>query len=184
MPRIPDVHLQSVVFIYPSEQDAQDGRQLGGSGFVVNYPTGVGAWRTRYVVTNAHVVEAGGQWMRLNHRHGTHTVHIPPDQWETAPPDDFAIALLSLPPRVTPMELALDKLAVTLQQARRPPLTPENVAPDLLVSSALGGTRTPNLLIRSQMLYPLSYERWCLASLRHSGRVVCQSPAGSWGSAS
>jgi hypothetical protein len=33
---------------------------------------------------------------------------------------------------------------------------------------ALGGTRTPNLLIRSQMLYPLSYERGCLASLRHS----------------
>ena len=28
--------------------------------------------------------------------------------------------------------------------------------------SALGGSRTPNLLIRSQMLYPLSYERsWC-----------------------
>jgi hypothetical protein len=27
--------------------------------------------------------------------------------------------------------------------------------------SALGGTRTPNLLIRSQMLYPLSYERVC-----------------------
>jgi hypothetical protein len=26
-------------------------------------------------------------------------------------------------------------------------------------ASALGGTRTPNLLIRSQMLYPLSYER-------------------------
>jgi hypothetical protein len=28
-----------------------------------------------------------------------------------------------------------------------------------LTCSALGGTRTPNLLIRSQMLYPLSYER-------------------------
>ena len=27
-------------------------------------------------------------------------------------------------------------------------------------SGALGGTRTPNPLIRSQMLYPLSYERW------------------------
>jgi hypothetical protein len=25
--------------------------------------------------------------------------------------------------------------------------------------SALGGIRTPNLLIRSQMLYPLGYER-------------------------
>ena len=28
-----------------------------------------------------------------------------------------------------------------------------------LTLDALGGTRTPNLLIRSQMLYPLSYER-------------------------
>jgi hypothetical protein len=32
---------------------------------------------------------------------------------------------------------------------------------------ALGGTRTPSLLIRSQMLYPLSYERLCRNSLRH-----------------
>jgi hypothetical protein len=39
---------------------------------------------------------------------------------------------------------------------------------------ALGGTRTPNLLIRSQMLYPLSYERWCLASLRHSEGALRQ----------
>jgi hypothetical protein len=30
---------------------------------------------------------------------------------------------------------------------------------DLHQLSALGGSRTPNLLIRSQMLYPLSYER-------------------------
>ena len=39
---------------------------------------------------------------------------------------------------------------------------------------ALGGTRTPNLLIRSQMLYPLSYERGCLASLRHFKHALCQ----------
>ena len=31
--------------------------------------------------------------------------------------------------------------------------------------SALEGTRTPNLLIRSQMLYPLSYERLRWSSL-------------------
>jgi hypothetical protein len=30
---------------------------------------------------------------------------------------------------------------------------------------ALGGIRTPNLLIRSQMLYPLSYERRASQSL-------------------
>ena len=29
----------------------------------------------------------------------------------------------------------------------------------LVRGCALGGIRTPNLLIRSQMLYPLSYER-------------------------
>src|ERR1700722_943117 len=34
------------------------------------------------------------------------------------------------------------------QQARRPPLTPENVALTCGLSSALGGTRTPNLLNR------------------------------------
>ena len=32
-------------------------------------------------------------------------------------------------------------------------------ASDLHLCCALGGIRTPNLLIRSQMLYPLSYER-------------------------
>ncbi len=32
----------------------------------------------------------------------------------------------------------------------------------LLVQSAPGETRTPNLLIRSQMLYPLSYGRMVL----------------------
>ena len=31
----------------------------------------------------------------------------------------------------------------------------------LYLPSAFGGIRTPNLLIRSQMLYPLSYERVC-----------------------
>ncbi len=55
--------------------------------------------------------------MRLNHPHGTYIVHIPPDQWETAPPDDFAIAVLSLPPQVAPFELSLDTLALTHEEA-------------------------------------------------------------------
>ena len=40
------------------------------------------------------------------------------------------------------------------------PLPPPGGAREL---GALGGTRTPNLLIRSQMLYPLGYERWVRA---------------------
>jgi len=39
---------------------------------------------------------------------------------------------------------------------------------------ALGGTRTPSLLIRSQMLYPLSYERRCPDSLRYDGHALYQ----------
>ena len=40
-------------------------------------------------------------------------------------------------------------------------ITPARLADSV---SALGGSRTPNLLIRSQMLYPLSYERSCCGS--------------------
>ena len=40
-----------------------------------------------------------------------------------------------------------------------------------LLPGALGGTRTPNLLIRSQMLYPLSYER-SHCSILHSRRSL------------
>src|SRR6478609_1464841 len=50
--------------------------------------------------------------------------------------------------------------------------------PGLLVVSALGGSRTPNLLIRSQVLYPLSYERWRASSV---GDAACVEPG--WGTA-
>jgi hypothetical protein len=42
---------------------------------------------------------------------------------------------------------------------------------------ALGGTRTPNLLIRSQMLYPLSYERSHCSILHTDRRGAYQRPA-------
>jgi hypothetical protein len=40
------------------------------------------------------------------------------------------------------------------------------------LGGALGGTRTPSLLIRSQMLYPLSYER-SHCSILHSEPPRC-----------
>jgi hypothetical protein len=42
----------------------------------------------------------------------------------------------------------------------RPSTGPFWLVKGLLVGGAPEGTRTPNLLIRSQMLYPLSYGRW------------------------
>ncbi len=47
--------------------------------------------------------------------------------------------------------LAAKPLWVKHRRCRQPP--------DLDFFGALGGIRTPNLLIRSQMLYPLGYER-------------------------
>jgi hypothetical protein len=44
-------------------------------------------------------------------------------------------------------------------QQTEPRLTAKNKTLTCGGGGALGGTRTPNLLIRSQMLYPLSYER-------------------------
>jgi hypothetical protein len=60
----------------------------------------------------------------------------------------------------------LDEAATDADAAKmRPDESPDNHDNDGVTPStwalggALGGTRTPNLLIRSQMLYPLSYER-------------------------
>ncbi len=46
-----------------------------------------------------------------------------------------------------------------LRQQLRPWPNGRNMTLACGFGGALGGTRTPNLLIRSQMLYPLSYER-------------------------
>ena len=74
--------------------------------------------------------------------------------------------------------------ATTDKRSREPTLcctsllygTPGTVRRDCHRASdlgALGGTRTPNLLIRSQMLYPLSYERRCAAqSTAHCANSV------------
>ena len=50
--------------------------------------------------------------------------------------------------------------SVAASQKSREAQKPTSRAIDVGFSAgALGGIRTPNLLIRSQMLYPLSYER-------------------------
>lgn len=66
MGRVPDLVLHSVVFMYPSEEDARTGSQFGGSGFVLTVsfadedgnrprmPHEIGPNHV-YVVTNTHV---------------------------------------------------------------------------------------------------------------------------------
>ena len=47
---------------------------------------------------------------------------------------------------------------------------------------ALGGIRTPNLLIRSQMLYPLSYERWLVRHTTGIPGADARSESSGWAS--
>jgi hypothetical protein len=129
MPRIPDSYIDCVVYIYDSAEAANEGRSTGGSGFVIRYPSGVGDWGIRYVVTNDHVVANGGQYVRLNYRGGTYVVHVAYDDWVFAPEgDDIAIAVLSVPVDLRGHELALDRpsdseagerLLLTREEARR-----------------------------------------------------------------
>ena len=51
-------------------------------------------------------------------------------------------------------------------------VSPVTLEPFSLVVSAPEGIRTPNLLIRSQMLYPLSYGRLSLVVLRGGGERI------------
>lgn len=52
-----------------------------------------------------------------------------------------------------------------LADTKKPPTLPFRLVEGFPMLCAPEGTRTPNLLIRSQMLYPLSYGRLCSASV-------------------
>ena len=69
--------------------------------------------------------------------------------------------------RRTPVERLADSAKSFTEIFQLPPSLPHKwvlsecgMSETLVIIGALGGTRTPNPLIRSQMLYPLSYERW------------------------
>lgn len=98
--RIPDELLECVVYIFDSEEAALSGALAGGSGFVVGLPLGVNDAVARFVVTNHHVVRAGGHFVRLTGRgERVVVVHVSADRWVHAHgPDDISVAPLELEP--------------------------------------------------------------------------------------
>ncbi len=61
MPRIPDGILASVIFLFPTKEDAEQGKPVGGSGFLLAVDAEYnGAPPTVYAVTNSHG-HPGGQ---------------------------------------------------------------------------------------------------------------------------
>jgi len=57
MPRIPDRHLDVVIYLFPTEKAAEKGSEEGGSGFLVTVPSAIQSVEHVYAVTNKHVKE-------------------------------------------------------------------------------------------------------------------------------
>jgi hypothetical protein len=99
MPRIADKFIDIAVYIYFSEEDAEDGRAIGGTGFVVDktFETNPNL-HYLYVVTNKHVIEKSDPVIRINRKDGT-MMRIPTreDQWEVhRAGDDVAVFHLDI----------------------------------------------------------------------------------------
>src|SRR4051812_13551767 len=99
MPRVDEGFLQSVVYIYKSPADAEQGIKAGGTGFIVKYDLKKDNQKMYFVVTNAHVVEglsAPGA-VRFNTKDGATSVsHVFQSDWICHQSgDDIAISSLT-----------------------------------------------------------------------------------------
>ena len=94
MPRILDDYLNCSVYLYRSQHEAEEGIDIGGSGFIVSVPaeTLPPPEGFVYAVTNKHVVQQGARCMRVNMVGGGFDVFdLPKADWVLAPDDDLAI---------------------------------------------------------------------------------------------
>jgi hypothetical protein len=101
VPRIRDEYLDCVVYLYPTETEAEDGACAGGSGFLVGVPS-VGLRQNfwfLYAVTNKHVIEKSTV-IRMNTRDGKTTIMPTSRQnWISHPNgDDLAVCVISFVP--------------------------------------------------------------------------------------
>lgn len=97
--RIPDFLIDSVFYLYPSEDEAERGVALGGTGFFVGVPfDGDPSGGIIYAVSNEHVIR--GKYpspvIRLNTREGkVDTIPLAASQWLPHPDgDDLAAAMI------------------------------------------------------------------------------------------
>ncbi len=95
MPRIEDWYINTVIYLYPSAEQANKGEAAGGSGFLVLYPSeqhnDIGYL---YGVTNSHVIrECNSPVIRLNTQRGDKDVRtLTADDWiDHTDGDDLAV---------------------------------------------------------------------------------------------
>lgn len=99
MPRIPDEVLDSVFFMYRQTDDADQGINACGTGFLVAYPSehhSLNGLLHFYVVSNVHVV-IDAPVVRINRRDGsTQSFGNDSDEWEKDEHTDVAVLPLEI----------------------------------------------------------------------------------------
>jgi hypothetical protein len=103
MPKIPRRAIDSVFYLFASEDEAARGENAGGTGFVVEYRDEISHY---YGVSNRHVVRDDGfSVIRFNTVGSTETFNFGPEEWEAiADGEDIA---------VVPLDFSFDKLSLT-----------------------------------------------------------------------
>lgn len=104
MPRIPEIILNSTVYLYPDVEDAQCGSEIGGSGFLFGWPSQSGCSKAVhcYAITCRHVVLGGSPVVRVNLRdrssgyEKTFSMDFSKDDWVCHSDQDIAVC--PLPP--------------------------------------------------------------------------------------
>ena len=93
MPRIPPKVLNSVFFLYETEEDARVGSEVGGTGFIVGLPTAVPGYGFAYFVTNWHNALGNGcSVVRLEAVSGTPDIFVfDPTDWHYSTKYDIAV---------------------------------------------------------------------------------------------
>lgn len=93
--RIADDFLQCVVYIYPDVEAAKVGKEVGGSGFLVYFPTPTERKDRVFVVTNRHVIEVlKAPVVRVNRADGTFdTIETNRNRWRVHPEGDDVAAI-------------------------------------------------------------------------------------------
>jgi len=116
VPRIDDMVLDCVVYLYPSIEDAMAGYRVGGSGFLIGVDSEVHENATvLYAVTNAHVIRGNCPIIRLNTKLGAKDV-IPlnAEDWVLHEDgDDLAVCPLVMAPGVYKYRYIPSNLFVT-----------------------------------------------------------------------
>ena len=93
MPRIPLGILNSVFFLYKTEEDAKTGSEAGGTGFIITLPTAVPDYAFVYFVTNWHVaLDNGCSVVRLETVDGEPDIFaFDPTDWYFSTKYDIAV---------------------------------------------------------------------------------------------